>query len=110
MARSIDGALAAIESCNSMPFGDRLFVHVPYSLKELAGHVVVPTLKQVPDAEATDEVWVKAPVRLSCIGEIEVMSLRPESKTFMHGGQKMEVDLFAWKWISQSEQDCQHLI
>ena len=101
LSTSIDGALAAIESCNSMPFGDCLFVHVPDDISSLAGKIVIPSPEKVPDAEATGEVWAKAPVKMRCIGKIEVKDLLDESKCYMHYGQKLQVDLFKWEWIER---------
>ena len=102
VSSSIDGALTALLSSDSQPFGKHLFVHVPENLNELKlkKKVYVPTTKQVPDANATQEIWLKAPAKMACIGELEVMDIDPDvNVSYEDDGEQISLDRFIWKWI-----------
>lgn len=58
------------EDCPWEPRYTKMFVHVPVDFK--AADIVFPDKTAVPDVEATDEVWLTAPVKLRCIGQIYV--------------------------------------
>ena len=49
-----------------------LYVHVPDNIEELVSRkkIKIPTSKQVYDADYCDEVWVRGPVRMKCIGKV----------------------------------------
>lgn len=98
---SIDGAVSAIMTDDPTPFGKHLFVHVPENLDELIvkKKIKKPTLAQVPDAEATGEFWLKAPAKMKCVGEIEILNITDESIEFDHHGSSGFVDRFIWRWL-----------
>ena len=101
---SIDGAISALMTYDTTPFGKHLFVHVPENIDDLMSRnkIVKPTLKQVPDADATGEHWLKAPTKMKCIGELEILNMADEQIEFDHHGSKSFVDKFVWKWVWQS--------
>ena len=104
VSNSIDGALTALLSSDSQPFGKHLFVHVPENLDELLAKkkIYKPTKNQVPDVEATHEQWIKAPAKMVCIGEIEVVDINAEiDLSYEDNGQQVPLDAFVWKWIWQ---------
>lgn len=51
-----------------------LYVHVPENIDEIVskGKVVIPTEKQVYDGDYCDEVWVRCPVKMKCIGKVSI--------------------------------------
>ena len=102
VSTSIDGALAALLSSDSQPFGKHLFVHVPENIDELKSKnkIYAPSKKQVPDVEATGELWLKAPAKMKCIGEIEVVDIDASNElSYEDDGQTICLDAFVWKWI-----------
>ena len=101
---SIDGALTALLSSDSQPFGKHLFVHVPENIDELISKkkIYKPTKNQVPDVEATHEQWIKTPTKMVCIGEIEVVDINTEiNLSYEDNSQQVPLDAFIWKWIWQ---------
>lgn len=79
-----------------------MFVHVPEDMKmlESKNKVYVPSAKQVPDAKVTGERWVKCPVKMECIGELEVLSVDPYVQvTYEMKGHQFLLDKFVWKWV-----------
>lgn len=108
VAPTIDGALTSLCSSDSQPFGKHFYVHVPdidiqkFILKE---KIYTPTKKQIPDVEATGEMWLKVPVKMKCIGEIEIVSISPEEIFYEDDdNQKIPLDRFVWKWIWQNDE------
>ena len=99
VSTSIDGALSSLASCMTCPFGEKFYVHTLTNLDELFMHdkVYKPSKKQVPDAEATGEHWLKAPATLECIGKVEIIDIKPNSPSNM-------TDAFIWKWLSEEKQ------
>ena len=99
---SIDGALTALLSSDSQPFGKRLFVHVPENLDAIwnKNKIYVPSKKLIPDAETTHEMWIKCPCKMKCIGEIEIIDIDHNANlTYEDDGQNIPLDSFIWKWI-----------
>lgn len=103
VSTSIDGALTALLSSDSEAFGKHLFVHVPENIERLESkkkNIFTPTTKLIPDVEVTGERWLKCPVKMKCIGEIEVMTVDPDVKlTYDLDGLEFMLDKFIWKWV-----------
>ena len=102
---SIDGAVSALVDSMSCFSGLHLWVHVPKNLDELfkANKVYKPSTKQVPDAEATGEHWLRAPAELMAIGQIEILDIDESSRMhFSWLGDDATIDRFHWRWISKS--------
>lgn len=98
---SIDGAVSALLDSVTMPYGKRLWVHVPENLIDLfkQNKVYKPSLKQVPDATATGEHWLKAPAKMKTIGQIEVTDIDETADvTYLWYGKKTQLDRFVWHW------------
>lgn len=107
VSESIDGALTSLLSSDSEAFGKHLFVHVPENLEilESKNKIFMPTTKLVPDVEVTGERWIKCPVKMKCIGEVEVMTIDPDVKlTYDLDGLEFMLDKFIWKWIWQKDE------
>lgn len=100
LSSSIDGALAALCTSMTNPFGEKFYVHVPDNLEELFSHdnIYKPSLKQVPDSDETGEHWAKATCKMKCIGKIEVMSIK-------HDVDPKLVDFFTWRWVEEQVQN-----
>jgi hypothetical protein len=81
-----------------MPIGEKFYVHTLTNLDELfmRDKVYKPSAKQVPDAEATGEHWLKAPAEMKCIGKVEIVDLKTGSSSQM-------TDEFEWKWVEKKE-------
>lgn len=102
VSTSIDGALAALLSSDSQPFGKHLFVHVPDDVDALLAKnkIFTPSCKQVPDVDATNERWIKCPTTMTCIGEIEVIDIDENVElSYVVDGTKQMLDAFKWKWV-----------
>lgn len=94
-ATTIDGALSAQ---GNKILNNVFYIFVPNKVM----NYYKPTKEQVPYVDITDEVWLKSPVTLNCIGKIQVTE-RGESKEFTYG-DNMKSKLYRWKykWISNS--------
>lgn len=70
-SKTITGAYYAI---NFEGGYNTLYVHVPENLNEIIARnkIYKPTEKEVQDADYTDEIWVKCPVKMKCIGKIQI--------------------------------------
>lgn len=67
-SKTISGAFLGINFDGKY---EELYVHVPENIDAIPEtKVVTPTNEQVWDAEFTKEVWVKAPVKMKCIGKV----------------------------------------
>ena len=114
MSTSIDGALTSLLSSDSEPFGKRLFVHVPEDIDILVSNnkIFTPPVSMLPDVEATDERWIRCPVKMKCIGEIEVMSIdRNSDVSYTYKGLELKLDKFIWKWIwKESSKNAAHCL
>lgn len=68
---TICGAFFAI---SFFGYRQRLYVHVPVGLEEIAksGKLCKPTKEQVFDASVTNEYWIKRKVKLKCLGYISI--------------------------------------
>ena len=101
---SIDGAVSAIVDSISNFTGLKLYVHEPENLESLVKKhkVYKPNVKQVPDCEVTGEHWLKAPAKMKCIGQIEILGIDLDSKLeYMWYGSKTSMDRFKWRWINE---------
>lgn len=108
MSTSIDGALTALLSSDSEAFGKHLFVHVPDDMHMLESKkkIFTPTAKMLPDVDATGERWIKCPVKMRCIGEIEVITVDADADvSYEMNGYKFPLDKFIWKWIWKTSSD-----
>lgn len=113
VSTTIDDALVALLSYDSQPFGKHLFVHVVDNIDVLKSKnkIYVPTSKQVPDVEATHEIWVKAPATLKLVGKIEVVDIDANNDVFYLDPKtkndanplKIHLDRFIWKWVFRKE-------
>lgn len=104
VSKSIDGAVSALCDSMSLPCGIYLYVHIPVNLDDLfkRDKIYKPSIKQVPDAETTDEFWLKDNAIWKCIGKIEVGNVRDDvDLTYNWYGEKVKMDRFEWRWIEQ---------
>ena len=94
-AKNIDMCLRALsQKCEGM----KLYVHIP----DENYNTYTPTTKQVPDCKITSEVWVKEPVKLKCIGQIEIIKDRGEDGIpYKYGNNIAELYDWDWKWIKK---------
>ena len=92
---SIDGALSAQ---GNKILNKVFYVFVPNKYV----NYYKPTTQQVPYQQITEEVWLKSPVVLNCIGRIQVTQ-RLDAKEFTYGDNK-KAKLYRWKykWISNT--------
>lgn len=87
---SIDGCLAALSKNIK---GHDLYVHVP----DHPCKIYKPTTKEVPDCKITNEVWVKHPISIKCIGKIHVEEAEGPGIKYTYGDNK-STELYKWKW------------
>jgi len=67
-SKTISGAFLGINFDGAY---EEMYVHVPENIESVPDDkIVIPTEKQVWDAEFTREVWVKAPVKMKCVGKV----------------------------------------
>lgn len=91
---SIDKALRAMSQNLK---GMKLYVHVPDKYYD----TYTPTLKEVPDSKITGEIWIKQPVKLKCIGQIEVIKDKGEEGIkYKYGNNTAELYDWDWRWIN----------
>lgn len=94
-AKSIDGSLRGMSQNLK---GMKLYVHIP----DGNYNIYNPTTKQVPDCKITSEVWIKEPVKLKCIGQIEVIKDKGEDGIpYKYGNNTAELYDWDWKWIDK---------
>ena len=94
-AKSIDGSLRGMSQNLK---GIKLYVHIPDGNYD----VYNPTIKEVPDCKITGEVWIKEPVKLKCIGLIEVINDTGEDGIpYKYGNNTAELYDWDWKWIEK---------
>ena len=94
-AKSIDGSLRGMSQNLK---GVKLYVHIPDKNYD----VYNPTIKEVPDCKVTGEVWIKEPVKLKCIGFIEVIDDKGEDGIpYKYGNKTAELYDWNWKWIDK---------
>ena len=102
VAPSIDGCVSAIVDSILDPYGMKFWVHVPINLIDLFNNhdVYCPSVRQVPDAEATGEHWLKAPTRFKTIGQIEVLDVDENVQmNFKWGDEISTMYRYNWRWI-----------
>lgn len=96
---SIDNSLRAM---SSRLVGKKFYVHVPFSVGEI--DLYHPTIKEVPDCEITGEVWVMRPIKVKCIGLIEVTADKGEKGIpYKYGNNTAELFDWEWKWVEHYE-------
>ena len=94
-ALSVDGALSAQ---GNKILNKVFYVFVPNKVM----NYYKPTKEQVPYVDITEEVWLKSPVILNCIGKIQVTE-RGELKEFTYGdNQKAKLYKWKYKWIANN--------
>ena len=78
VSTSIDGALTALLSSDSEPFGKHLFVHVPEdtALLESKNKIFTPSRDKLPDVEVTGEALPQA------ASDIVIKTANPIDNTF----------------------------
>lgn len=106
VSNSIGGSVSALVDCVANPFGMKFWVHVPVGLEALfkANQVYRPSTKQVPDAETTGEHWLKAPVKLKAIGQVEVVDIdHGYEATYMHLNEVCTMHRYKLKWLKKLE-------
>ena len=92
-SKSIDGALAALSRNLE---GEELFVHIPDEKHQIYN----PTIKEVPDKDITDEVWIKEKVNVKMIGKIKILKAKPKGKDYIYGdNEKATIYFWDWKWL-----------
>lgn len=104
VSRSIDGAVSSLVDSMSMSCGLVLYVHTIDNLEELfkKDKVYKPSLKQVPDCDATEEYWLKGKAKLRCIGQIQVGYVRKDgSVKYLWYGIPTTMHRFDWRWIER---------
>lgn len=79
--------------------GMEFYVHVPVSIPP----VVKPTIKQVPDAQVTGEVWSMTPITMKCVGLIRVTNARSEPSTFKYGDGSAASYAWNYQWVSKND-------
>lgn len=102
VSTSIDGAVSALVDSMSMPNGLELYVHTIVNAKDLFKRhkVYKPSLKQVPDADCTEEHWLKDKAKLKCIGKIIIGHPIPGAEQhYVWDGEYTTIDRFEWRWI-----------
>ena len=94
----IDGCLRALsQKCTGM----KLYVHIPDGEYD----VYKPSVKEVPDVKITKEVWIKEPVKLKCIGKIDVIGDRGEDGLpYKYGNNTAELYDWDWKWVEKVDE------
>lgn len=91
-AKTIDGALMGI---SMRVAGKKLYIHIPDNDKQYIIKNI--TNKQVPDSSITGEAWITVPVKLKCIGQLEIIGdANEDGITYKYGDNKAE--LYKWKW------------
>lgn len=94
-AKSIDGSLRGLSQNLT---GKEYFVHIP----DGKYNIYTPSIKEVPDAKITSEVWIKEPVKLKCIGKIKVIKDKGEDGIpYKYGDNTAELYDWEWKWIEK---------
>lgn len=97
-AKSIDGSLRGMSQNLK---GIKLYVHIP----EKEYNIYNPTPKEVPDCKITGEVWIKEPVKLKCIGQIEIIKDKGEDGIpYKYGNNIAELFDWDWKWIEKIDE------
>lgn len=92
---SVNGCLRGL----SQNLTDKEFyVHIP----DKEYNTYKPTIKEVPDSKITNEVWIKEPVKLKCIGKIKVHKDSEEDGfSYKYGNHTAELYDWDWSWIGK---------
>lgn len=89
----IDGALIGLSQNLK---GKTFYVHKPEN--DVDYHT--PTLSEVPDSKVTNEVWVTEPVKIKCVGKIEVIEADKDYK-YKYGNNTATTCSWKWKWVDK---------
>ena len=97
-APSIDKCLMALsQKCDGM----KLYVYIP----ENTYNIYKPSVNEVPDSKITDEVWITIPVKVRCIGQIEVIGdAGKDGHKFKYGNKEAELYDWNWKWLEKFDE------
>ena len=97
-APSIDKCLMALsQKCGGM----KLYVYIP----ENTYNIYKPLVNEVPDSKITDEVWITTPVKVRCIGQIEVIGdAGKDGHKFKYGNKEAELYDWNWKWLEKFDE------
>ena len=74
-----------------------MYVHEPANYSTLI--TKKPTIDEVPEAEISEEVWVLSPVKMRCIGKIEIMEPLGIPLQYKYGDNTGEAYKWKWKYI-----------
>ena len=88
---SIDGALMGLSKNLK---GKKLFIHTPISNID----AYKPTTEQVPDCKITKELWYTKPVKIKCIGVINVIKAKNKNGHKFTYGKDKSAELYEWDW------------
>jgi hypothetical protein len=79
-----------------------IYVHKPYAHST---KYYVPSTEEVPDCKVTHEVWVKQPIKVKCVGKIELDGASGNhGHKFTYGkNNEKSAELYPWKlhWIER---------
>ena len=73
--------------------GKELYVYIPDGDYNLYS----PTVKEVPDSDITNEIWIKEPVKVKLVSKIKVIKDKGlDGKKYKYGNH--EAELYEWDW------------
>lgn len=81
------------------------FVHIPASNQST--DIYKPSVKEVPDAKITGEVWIKRPVKIKCIGKIKVTGVQSGRKyehKYRYGSKTAILYEWNFKYVATEEE------
>ena len=91
---TIDGCLRAM----SQNLKDKkLYVHIP----DKKYKIYKPTIDEVPDSKITNEVWILEPVKMKCVGIIQVKESIGDGLSYTFGNNTAELYNWDWIWIEK---------
>lgn len=93
--KTVDGAIMGLSQRHK---GTELFVHVP----ETPINYYSPLQEEVPDCKITEEVWVKHPTKVRCIGKIKILDdAGLPGHTYTYGNKTAELYDWDWDWVEK---------
>lgn len=96
---SISGAIMSLVKREE---GMRLYVHTPMGSYN---QYYKPTIEDVPDCKITGEVWIDRPIKLKCIGLIELKKETGKIHKFKYGQKIGEVKEWEFNWVEKYDTD-----
>ena len=94
MSTSIGGCLSGMSSNVD---NKEFYVHVPVNNCD----VYKPSIKEVPDVNITNEVWIKNSVKLKCIGIIKAHDNGKDGKEYKYGDKTAMLYTWDYEWINK---------